>query len=62
MYDWQEELNKEAKAQKKRWDGKVITTSKQWENNDSGSRAVSAYSFDKIFDAVKDYQNSRSWC
>ena len=33
MYDWDAEIRRENKAQKKRWDGKVITTAKQWNNN-----------------------------
>lgn len=61
MYEWQEELNKEAKAQKKRWNGKVITTSRQWTENAAGAREPDCTSFDKIYDAVRDYYNSRDW-
>ena len=61
MYDWQAELDKEIKAQKKRWSGKVITTSKQWNYNADGSREVTDYSTGKIWDAVRDYYDSRDW-
>ena len=61
MYDWQKELDREIKAQKKRWNGKVITTSRQWTENASGAIEPSNYNYSQIWDAVKDYQNSRSW-
>ena len=61
MYDWQEELNRESKTQKKRWNGKVITTSRQWTENADGAREPDSYSYSQIWDAVRDYQNSRSW-
>ena len=61
MYSWDEEIKKEHKQEKKRWNGKVITTNKQWLFNDSGSRSVSNYDSDRIWDAVRDYQNSRDW-
>ena len=61
MYEWQEELNKEAKADKKRWNGKVITTGRQWANNASGAIEPMESSFDKIYDAVRDYYDSREW-
>jgi hypothetical protein len=61
MYDWQAEIEREHKAQKKRWNGKVITTANQWRFNDSGSKTVDCYSEEKIWDAVKDYYNSREW-
>lgn len=61
MYEWQEELNQEAKREKKRWNGKVITTSRQWNNNADGAREPYSASFDKIYEAVRDYYNSREW-
>jgi hypothetical protein len=61
MYEWQEELNKEAKADKKRWNGKVITTGRQWANNAAGAIEPMESSFDKIYDAVRDYYDSRDW-
>lgn len=61
MYNWEEEINKEAKAQKKRWNGKVITTAKQWNNNCDGAREPAEASYDKIWGAVRDYYNSREW-
>ena len=61
MYNWDYEINREIKAEKKRWNGKVITTSKQWLYNDAGSREVSNYSTEKIWDAVRDYYDSRQW-
>ena len=30
MYNWEEEINRECKAQTKRWNGKVISTGRQW--------------------------------
>ena len=61
MYNWDYEINKEHKEQKKRWNGKVITTSRQWTENASGAREPDCYSYDAIWDAVRDYQNSRQW-
>ena len=61
MYDWQEELNREAKAQKKRWDGKTIITGRQWTENADGAVEPITCSYTQIWDAVKDYQNSRCW-
>lgn len=61
MYDWQAEIEREYKVQKKRWNGKVITTSRQWTENADGAREPDNYSYDKIWDAVRDYRNSRQW-
>ena len=61
MYDWDVAINKEAKAQKKRWNGKVITTSKQWNYNADGSKEFDNYETSKIWDAVRDYYDSRDW-
>lgn len=61
MSFWEEEIQREAKAQKKRWNGKVITTSRQWEHNADGALAPAETSLDKIWDAVNDYRQSRSW-
>lgn len=61
MYFWEEEINREVKAQKKRWNGKVITTGRQWTENADGAIAPMEASFDKIWDAVKDYRQSRDW-
>ena len=61
MYDWQAEIEREHKAQKKRWNGKVITTGRQWANNADGALAVSTYSEVKLWDAVRDYYDSREW-
>lgn len=61
MYDWDYSIKQEHKAEKKRWNGKVITTGRQWTENADGAREVSNYSYDKIWDAVRDYQTSRQW-
>ena len=61
MYEWQEELNRQAKAEKKRWDGKVITTAKQWNNNCAGAMEVPSCDMGKVWDAVRDYYDSRQW-
>lgn len=61
MYDYEEQINRECKARKKAWNGKVITTSKQWVNNDYGSRAVDSCEMSKVWDAVRDYYDSRQW-
>lgn len=61
MYDWDSEIKKEAKEQKKRWNGKVITTGRQWAENASGSREVDNYESSRIWDAVRDYYDSRQW-
>lgn len=61
MYEWQEELNQEAKKDKKRWNGKVITTGNQWRHNADGAKAPTNYSMEEIWDAVRDYYNSREW-
>ena len=61
MYDWDTEIKAEHKAQKKRWNGKVITTGRQWACNADGARAVDNYESSKIWDAVRDYYNSRDW-
>ena len=61
MYDYDYEIRQENKAQKKRWNGKVITTSKQWINNDYGALEPMSSSYEKIWDAVRDYYDSRQW-
>lgn len=61
MYDWDFEIKKEVKEQKKRWNGKVITTSRQWTENASGSKEIDNYESSKIWDAVRDYYDSRQW-
>lgn len=61
MYEWQEELNREAKAQKKRWNGKVITTGRQWAENANGAIEPMSTSYERIYDAVRDYYDSREW-
>ena len=61
MCEWQEELNKTAKKEKKRWNGKVITTGNQWRFNADGAKEPESYTFEQIWDAVRDYQNSRQW-
>lgn len=61
MYDWDYEIKQEHKAHKKRWNGKVITTSRQWAENADGAREPDSTSFEKIYDAVRDYYNSRDW-
>jgi len=61
MYDWQKELEEENKKQRKRWNGKVITTGRQWSNNADGSMAANSYDTSKIWDSVRDYRESREW-
>ena len=60
-YDWDRDITAEHKAEKKRWNGKVITTGRQWANNADGALAVSTYSEAKLWDAVRDYYDSREW-
>lgn len=61
MYDWDYEIREEHKAMKKRWNGKVITTSRQWTENARGAIEPMETSFERIYDAVRDYYNSRDW-
>ena len=61
MYFWEEEIDREAKAQKKKWNGKVITTGRQWTENADGAIAPMETSFDKIWEAVNDYRQSKNW-
>lgn len=61
MYDWDYEIREEQKATKKRWNGKVITTGRQWAENAHGALEPMTASYEKIWDAVKDYQGSRQW-
>ena len=61
MYDWQAEIEREHKTQKKRWNGKVITTGRQWAENADGAREPTNYSYDKIWEAMRDYQDIRQW-
>ena len=61
MYDWQAEIEREHKTQKKRWNGKVITTGRQWAENADGAREPTNYSYNKIWEAVRDYQDIRQW-
>ena len=60
-YDWDADIRAEQRVQKKRWNGKVITTGRQWTNNADGALAVSTYSEAKLWDAVRDYYDSREW-
>ena len=61
MYDYDYEIRREHKEQKKRWNGKVITTDRQWVNNDHGALEPMSASYDKIWGAVRDYYDSRQW-
>lgn len=60
-YNWDDEIREECKAQKKRWDGKVIKTGRQWACNADGALAVASYSEAKLWDAVQDWRSSREW-
>ena len=61
MMEWEYELDREAKRDRQRWNSKVITTSKQWANNADGAREPDRSSFDRIYEAVRDYYDSRDW-
>ena len=61
MYNWEEEINRECKAQTKRWNGKVISTGRQWTENANGAIEPMATSYNKMYDAVRDYYTSREW-
>lgn len=61
MYDYDYEIRKEHREQKKRWNGKVITTSRQWTENAYGALEPMNANYDKIWEAVRDYYNSRQW-
>lgn len=61
MYNWEEEINRECKAQAKRWNGKVISTGRQWAENANGAVEPMTTSYDKMYDAVRDYYTSREW-
>lgn len=61
MYDWDYSIRQEHKAEKKRWNGKVITTGRQWAENADGAREPMSARYDRILDAMRDYQNSRQW-
>lgn len=58
---WEDSLNNQAKRDKKRWNGKVITTSRQWTENADGAREPDSSSFKCIYEAVRDYYDSRDW-
>ena len=59
MMEWEYELDREAKRDRQHWNDKIITTSKQWTNNADGAREPGCSSFDRIYEAVRDYYNSR---
>ena len=61
MYDYDYEIRKEHKEQKKRWNGKVITTGRQWAENAHGALEPMSASYNKIWGAVRDYYDSRQW-
>lgn len=61
MMEWEYELDREAKRDRKRWNGKVITTGRQWANNADGAREPDCSSFGRIYEAVRDYYDSRDW-
>ena len=63
MPEWMEkEINREAKEQKKRWNGKVITTGRQWNENARGSREPEYASMNQIMDAYREYaRNEAEW-
>ena len=61
MYEYDKELLKTWHAQKRRWNGKVITTSRQWNNNAEGAATVSTYNMGNVWSAVRDYYQSREW-
>lgn len=60
-YSYEQELNRECREQRKRWNGKVISTSRQWNNNHNGSLEVGTCSMDSVWCAVRDYYQSREW-
>ena len=60
-YDWDRDITQERRAEKKRWNGKVITTGRQWAENAHGALEPMSASYDKIWGAVRDYYDSRQW-
>ena len=61
MYDWDIEIKAECKEHQKRWNGKTITTSRQWTENAGGALEPVTSSFERIYDAVRDYYDTRDW-
>lgn len=61
MYNYYDELNREANADSKRWNGKVITTANQWINNDYGSANPHTTSWGKVYEAYRDHRASQQW-
>ena len=55
MYNYDAEIQATCKKDKKAWNGKVITTSKQWLFNDFGSACVGNYSYSQILDSYAEY-------
>jgi hypothetical protein len=58
---WQEQLDKDTKANKKRWNGKVITTGRQWNYNANGSSEIAYCSTEQVYWAVQEYRQSKEW-
>lgn len=58
---WDNEIDRICKADKKAWDGKVITTAKQWLFHDGGSASVSQYSYSQIMDAYNESRSYDEW-
>ena len=60
-YNWQTRLDQDSKATKKRWNGKVITTSRQWNNNSNGSSEIYCGTIEQVRWAVEEYRRSKEW-
>lgn len=53
-YRYRTELDRECRAQRERWNGKEITTSRQWIFNDHGSAEIAGSSLNGITYAVME--------
>lgn len=60
-YDWVKDTTEYQIEKKQKRNKKTILTDRQWQNNSYGAMSVSTYEYSKIWDAVRDYYDSRSW-
>ena len=59
MYEYNSQnYDREIKKRNKPWNGKVITTSKQWNCNASGSCPIDNCSSNQIYEAIAEYKNN----
>ena len=61
MYDWQADLNREARLYNKKYSKVYKTERGLWSNQSSGSLECLSTTQDKLTEAINEYNRSNDW-